>query len=81
MEHQHQNNNQQTGTIYTCTMHPKIKQDKPGTCPICGMTLVLVKKSEREAVASPNQHDANPLLARAIKYKNAPKIVSSGHFI
>src|ERR1041384_3136710 len=26
---------------YTCPMHPQIVQDKPGTCPICGMDLVL----------------------------------------
>ena len=26
---------------YTCPMHPTIIQDKPGTCPICGMDLVL----------------------------------------
>ncbi|MBC7886964.1 MAG: copper-translocating P-type ATPase [Ferruginibacter sp.] len=26
-------------------MHPQIVQDKPGICPICGMTLVLVKKA------------------------------------
>lgn len=27
------------GTIYTCPMHPEIRQDHPGTCPKCGMTL------------------------------------------
>ena len=27
--------------IYTCPMHPEIKQDKPGDCPKCGMTLEL----------------------------------------
>jgi Cu+-exporting ATPase len=27
------------GTIYTCPMHPQIRQDAPGNCPICGMTL------------------------------------------
>ncbi|MDE2598432.1 MAG: heavy metal translocating P-type ATPase [Rhodocyclaceae bacterium] len=27
------------GTIYTCPMHPEIRQDKPGNCPKCGMTL------------------------------------------
>lgn len=27
------------GTIYTCPMHPEIRQDRPGNCPICGMTL------------------------------------------
>jgi len=26
--------------IYTCPMHPEIIRDKPGSCPICGMTLV-----------------------------------------
>jgi Cu+-exporting ATPase len=27
------------GTIYTCPMHPQIRQVGPGTCPICGMAL------------------------------------------
>jgi membrane fusion protein, copper/silver efflux system len=26
--------------LYTCPMHPEIIRDKPGNCPICGMTLV-----------------------------------------
>ena len=26
--------------VYTCSMHPQIIRDKPGNCPICGMTLV-----------------------------------------
>jgi Heavy metal binding domain len=25
---------------YTCVMHPQIHLDKPGKCPICGMTLI-----------------------------------------
>lgn len=33
MEHQHQLQK------YTCPMHPQIVQDKPGKCPLCGMTL------------------------------------------
>ncbi|MDP3349883.1 MAG: heavy metal translocating P-type ATPase [Hydrogenophaga sp.] len=28
-----------TGAIYTCPMHPEIRQDHPGNCPKCGMTL------------------------------------------
>ena len=28
-----------SGTIYTCPMHPEIRQDHPGSCPICGMAL------------------------------------------
>ncbi len=27
------------GAIYTCPMHPEIRQDRPGNCPKCGMTL------------------------------------------
>nr|AFR74969.1 CopF [uncultured Xanthomonadaceae bacterium] len=27
------------GTIYTCPMHPQIRQQGPGSCPLCGMAL------------------------------------------
>ena len=27
------------GTFYTCPMHPEVRQDRPGACPICGMGL------------------------------------------
>ncbi len=27
------------GTVYTCPMHPEIRQDHPGNCPKCGMAL------------------------------------------
>jgi Cu+-exporting ATPase len=27
------------GAIYTCPMHPEVRQDHPGSCPICGMAL------------------------------------------
>lgn len=35
---------------YVCPMHPNIVKDEPGTCPICGMGLVL--KEAEEAVPS-----------------------------
>jgi Cu+-exporting ATPase len=28
-----------TGAIYTCPMHPEVKQRGPGSCPLCGMAL------------------------------------------
>jgi Cu+-exporting ATPase len=27
------------GTVYTCPMHPQIRRNAPGSCPICGMAL------------------------------------------
>lgn len=31
--------------IWTCAMHPQIRQEEPGNCPICGMELIPVKAS------------------------------------
>jgi Cu+-exporting ATPase len=39
----------QPGTIYTCPMHPQIRQDHPGTCPICGMALEPLLPSADES--------------------------------
>jgi membrane fusion protein, copper/silver efflux system len=37
--------------LYTCPMHPQYTSDRPGTCPICGMTLVPVKREPTPAPA------------------------------
>jgi YHS domain-containing protein len=29
----------QTIAYYTCPMHPSVRSDKPGSCPVCGMEL------------------------------------------
>jgi len=33
-------------TVWTCSMHPQVRRDAPGRCPICGMELVPVAKGE-----------------------------------
>ncbi len=43
------------GTIYTCPMHPQVRQVGPGSCPICGMAL------EPDVVSA--QSGPNPELA------------------
>jgi len=40
------------GTVYTCPMHPEIRQVGPGSCPICGMALEPVLVSLE---AEPNE--------------------------
>jgi Cu(I)/Ag(I) efflux system membrane fusion protein len=37
--------------LYHCPMHPTFTSDKPGTCPICGMGLVLTDVAELEGHA------------------------------
>lgn len=40
-EHQHAVESADSGgTTWTCSMHPKIRRDEPGECPICGMDLI-----------------------------------------
>jgi len=31
--------------LWTCSMHPQIRMEKPGKCPICGMTLIPLETS------------------------------------
>ena len=46
---------QAPGAIYTCPMHPEIRQDRPGNCPKCGMAL--------EPLMPTLEDDDNPELA------------------
>src|SRR5258708_13298579 len=36
------------GAIYTCPMHPEIRQVGPGSCPKCGMALVPVEGAKED---------------------------------
>ena len=41
-----------TADMYTCGMHPFILSDKPGNCPICGMTLTKIEGAAAPVVAA-----------------------------
>lgn len=34
--------------VYTCSMHPQIRSNEPGNCPICGMELIPVDQAEEQ---------------------------------
>ena len=47
-DHEHDHAQENTGTEYTCPMHPEIVRDGPGSCPKCGMDLVVREDAEDE---------------------------------
>ncbi|MEO0123998.1 MAG: efflux RND transporter periplasmic adaptor subunit [candidate division WOR-3 bacterium] len=53
-------------SYYTCSMHPQVKQDKPGKCPICGMELIPVYKGSENRITISEEKIA------VLKIKSAP---------
>jgi len=43
-EHNHTNNSEGEEEVWTCSMHPQIRQNEPGDCPICGMDLITISE-------------------------------------
>ena len=54
-EHNHSETENIEQTIWTCSMHPQIKQNKEGDCPICGMDLIPLKTNENIEEADPSE--------------------------
>lgn len=51
-EHEgHTHEVQKEAQIWTCSMHPQIRKDKPGKCPICAMDLIPLQKSSDSSKA------------------------------
>ena len=51
MDDEHQHTTEIAGeTVWTCSMHPQIRQSEPGDCPICGMDLIPLKDEQNEVL-------------------------------
>ena len=71
-EHVHED---AAGQVWTCAMHPQIKMDKPGKCPICGMDLIPLKTTGgSDAAVDP---DAIQMSAEAVALANIQTTVVS----
>jgi Cu(I)/Ag(I) efflux system membrane fusion protein len=71
-----------TETTYTCSMHPQIRQNKPGKCPICGMDLIPVAQKSDKGESSPFVHTMSPeAIALANVQTQKVKTVSPEHEI
>jgi RND family efflux transporter MFP subunit len=55
---------------YTCGMHPFIISDKPGKCPICGMTLTKIEDAGPAAAGAAAQGDAGKGKRKILFYRN-----------
>ncbi|MDX9910161.1 MAG: efflux RND transporter periplasmic adaptor subunit, partial [Mariniphaga sp.] len=52
-------NNSTNQQIWTCSMHPQIRQNEPGDCPICGMDLIPLE-SEQDSEIDPMAVSMSP---------------------
>lgn len=44
---------EQGNVVYTCSMHPQVRQSEPGNCPICGMELISAEDESDQAADNP----------------------------
>ncbi len=59
------------GTVWTCSMHPQVRQPAPGKCPICGMDLIPV--TGRSAMnRNPNTIELSPYARKLAEIQVAP---------
>ena len=76
------NHEQDKETTYTCSMHPQIRQNEPGKCPICGMDLIPVAQKSDKGESSPFIHTMSPeAIALANVQTQKVKTVSPEHEI
>ncbi len=47
-EHHHEHSHEEAAgeTTWTCSMHPQIRQNEPGDCPLCGMDLIPLEEEQ-----------------------------------
>lgn len=60
-----------TGVYYTCSMHPQVMQENPGTCPVCHMELIAVSKPGRpnnEIMLSDDQIQLGNIQSDTLRY-------------
>jgi Cu(I)/Ag(I) efflux system membrane fusion protein len=49
--------NKQGEVVYTCSMHPSVRQSEPGNCPICGMELIPADETDPESSAGTGDYE------------------------
>lgn len=58
--HHHDSHEHTEESTYTCSMHPHIRQNEPGDCPLCGMALIPVPAESFSSDGSPTAVAMSP---------------------
>lgn len=64
-----------TDQLWTCSMHPQIKLNEPGDCPICGMDLIPVASNSSSGNSNPIAFEMTP---EAIAMANVSTTIVGG---
>ncbi|WP_040368043.1 efflux RND transporter periplasmic adaptor subunit [Balneola vulgaris] len=75
-QHVAENHTDEKGNvIYSCSMHPSVRQNEPGDCPICGMELIEVQEN---TVVNGNPNEIQMSLAAMKLAEIETSVISSG---
>jgi RND family efflux transporter MFP subunit len=55
------------GTVYTCPMHPEVRQDHPGDCPKCGMHLIPAAPHAPLPATAPGASSTHPSVGPGVR--------------
>jgi Cu(I)/Ag(I) efflux system membrane fusion protein len=61
--------------LWTCSMHPQVKLNEPGDCPICGMDLIPVSTGRSSGSSNPMVHE---MTAEAVALANIQTSIVGG---
>ncbi|MEX2574559.1 MAG: efflux RND transporter periplasmic adaptor subunit [Balneolaceae bacterium] len=75
--------NEEGDIVYTCSMHPQVRESEPGNCPICGMELIPVSPSAPEAAEDDSSDEYSMVMtapaARLADIRTTPAVRSVPH--
>lgn len=70
-----------SGVVYTCPMHPQVRQTKPGACPLCGMGLEQESATAEDEGPNPELVDFSHRLWVALAFSVPLLILTMTPFI
>jgi Cu(I)/Ag(I) efflux system membrane fusion protein len=75
-EHQHAAAETEKETIWTCSMHPQIRQSEPGNCPICGMELIPLEEESGKAAPAEIRMSPTAMQLASVETQMVTKTIS-----